>query len=338
MAPRRPLIVEALRPVEVGYLSLRSLRIYSGLSVRTLRGLLKRLVRPTAVLQIGWQDSREADRVRCLDGATPGEYARADPRLRHCGRCDGRVPLMAVKLKFRLARGGCSLTTAISARRSASGARMRRRSSPRRSRNDWRAWTWASRSPRVRRRYARMQRPGSCQRADLEGQDLRFYRDNLENHIYPALGTVPLGSVCRRDVKHLLGVLAAKTEVGPRRSLALCDAQTVLSEAVEDEKLPANPALRPGRLRRRFQDPNAPKRQTIDRYTRAEAERLVETARTSARSGMPSSSVRSGPACDSASYVRSPGGTSTGAAGSSTWNGTSSKARLRRLRTATRAG
>ena len=54
---------------------------------------------------------------------------------------------------------------------------------------------------------------------------------------------------------------------------------TVLSEAVEDEKLPANPALRPGRLRRKLRDPNAPKRRVVDPYTRDDVERLLEAAR-----------------------------------------------------------
>ena len=69
--------------------------------------------------------------------------------------------------------------------------------------------------------------------------------------------------------------LAPKTITGIVRTLS-----TILSEAVEDEKLPANPALRPGRLKRQFRDPNAPKRPTIDPYTREEAELLVATART----------------------------------------------------------
>jgi integrase len=53
---------------------------------------------------------------------------------------------------------------------------------------------------------------------------------------------------------------------------------TVLSEAVEDEKLQANPALRPGRLRRQLRDAQAPKRKAIDPYSRGEVEQLLTAA------------------------------------------------------------
>ena len=114
--------------------------------------------------------------------------------------------------------------------------------------------------------------------ASLKRSTVRFYQDNLDNHIYPALGHIPVSRICRADVKRLIGVLSAKslrpkTVTGIIRTLS-----TVLSEAVEDEKLPANPALRPGRLRRHLLDPNAPKRNTIDPYTREEVEILLATA------------------------------------------------------------
>jgi integrase len=113
----------------------------------------------------------------------------------------------------------------------------------------------------------------------LKASSLRFYRDNLENHIWSALGSTPVGSISRADVKALLLALRSKnlshrTITGIVRTLS-----TVLSEAVEDGKLPANPALRPGRLRRQLRDPNAPKKAVIDPYTREEVELLVETAR-----------------------------------------------------------
>ena len=112
----------------------------------------------------------------------------------------------------------------------------------------------------------------------LKPSTLRFYQDNLDNHIYPELGHLALGTISRGDVKRLITTLKGKslqpkTVTGIIRTLS-----TILSEAVEDEKLPANPALRPGRLRRQMQDPNAPKRQTIDPYTREEVEILLETA------------------------------------------------------------
>ena len=114
--------------------------------------------------------------------------------------------------------------------------------------------------------------------ATLKASTVRFYRDNLENHLYPSVGHVPLGLVARRDVKRLLLELRGKglrpkTVAGIVRTLS-----TILSEAVEDEKLPANPALRPGRLQRQLRDPNAPAASTIDPYTREELELLVATA------------------------------------------------------------
>lgn len=112
----------------------------------------------------------------------------------------------------------------------------------------------------------------------LKPSTVRFYTDNLENHIYPAIGSVPLASVSRRTVKDLLAAVSKKdigrtTVTGIVRTLS-----TVLSDAVEDEKLAANPVFRPGRLKRHFRDPNALKRTPIDPFTRDEAERLVTTA------------------------------------------------------------
>ena len=75
--------------------------------------------------------------------------------------------------------------------------------------------------------------------AGLKASTLRFYRDNLENHVWPALGSVPISRLARADVKTLLVVLRSKnlghrTVTGILRTLS-----TVLSEAVEDGKLQA---------------------------------------------------------------------------------------------------
>ena len=83
----------------------------------------------------------------------------------------------------------------------------------------------------------------------------------------------------------------------------------MLSEAVEDGKLLANPALRPGRLRRQMRDPNAPKRSSIDPYTRAEGERLVKQRASGSRSGTRSCCVRSAPGYAWASFARCGGAT-----------------------------
>jgi integrase len=44
----------------------------------------------------------------------------------------------------------------------------------------------------------------------LKASTLRFYRDNLENHVWPALGSTPVGSLSRADVKALLVTLRSK--------------------------------------------------------------------------------------------------------------------------------
>ena len=115
--------------------------------------------------------------------------------------------------------------------------------------------------------------------APLKASTLRFYGDNLTNHLYPAVGDVALDAFRRSHVKDLLVLLrqkrlSAKTITGIVRTLS-----TILSEAVEDEKLVANPALRPGRLSRRMRDPNALKKERVDPYTRDDVRRMLDAAR-----------------------------------------------------------
>jgi integrase len=114
----------------------------------------------------------------------------------------------------------------------------------------------------------------------IKASTKRFYGDHLKNHVVPLLGARPLADLDRADVKHLIEALTAKklrphTVGGVVRTLS-----TVLSEAVDDGKLAANPAFRPGRLRRRMKDPNAPRKIPIDPYTREEVAALIDTART----------------------------------------------------------
>lgn len=79
-----------------------------------------------------------------------------------------------------------------------------------------------------------------------------FYTDHLENHIYPLLGDTAIGDISRRHVNVFIAALRGKrnkqgarlthkTLVGIVRTLS-----TILSAAVEEELLPANPAMRPG--------------------------------------------------------------------------------------------
>ena len=78
----------------------------------------------------------------------------------------------------------------------------------------------------------------------------------------------------RADCRELITVARGKgvklnTVKGIARTLS-----TVLSQAVEDEKLPANPALRMGRYLRRGDEP----KREIQPLTRAEAAHLVNVA------------------------------------------------------------
>jgi integrase len=109
----------------------------------------------------------------------------------------------------------------------------------------------------------------------LKASTVRFYTDNLENHVFPTLGSRPIDAVSRKDCRLLITAIREKglsitTVRGVARTLS-----TVLSQAVEDEHLAANPALRLGKYLRRGDEP---KRQ-IDPMTRAEAAHLLTVAR-----------------------------------------------------------
>jgi integrase len=109
----------------------------------------------------------------------------------------------------------------------------------------------------------------------LKASTVRFYTENLERHVLPLLGGKPVRSLNRADCRELVAVsrgkgLAVNTVKGIARTLSV-----VLSQAVEDEKLPANPALRLGRYLRRGDEPPA----EIHPLNGDEAARLVRMAR-----------------------------------------------------------
>jgi integrase len=91
----------------------------------------------------------------------------------------------------------------------------------------------------------------------LKASTIRFYKDNLKRHVLPALGHRPVSALNRADCRGFVATLRAKglklnTVRGIARTLS-----TVLSQAVEDEKLSANPALRLGRYLRRGDEPES---------------------------------------------------------------------------------
>jgi hypothetical protein len=105
----------------------------------------------------------------------------------------------------------------------------------------------------------------------------RFYRFNLNLHILPVLGDRPIGSIKRRHCRELLGSCQAKrlkpaSLRGVNRTLS-----AVLSQAVDDELLPANPAFRMGKHVRGSDDAASPE---IRPLTREEAHQFLETAKT----------------------------------------------------------
>jgi integrase len=109
----------------------------------------------------------------------------------------------------------------------------------------------------------------------LKSSTVTFYGGHLTQHILPALGARNVRDVRRADCRNLVFDCRAKglkvsTVRGIVRTLS-----TVLSQAVEDEILPANPALRMGKHLRQADDPEP----QIDPFTPAEAAHVVDVAR-----------------------------------------------------------
>jgi len=106
---------------------------------------------------------------------------------------------------------------------------------------------------------------------NLKASTVRFYSDNLRRYVLPLLGDRGVGSLTRADSRLLITSnrekgLKLTTVKGIARTLS-----TLLSQAVEDEKLPANPALRMGCYLRRGDEPKP----IIQPLTREEAAPLV---------------------------------------------------------------
>src|SRR5438105_2880889 len=100
-------------------------------------------------------------------------------------------------------------------------------------------------------------------------------RKCLDTHVLPALGDRLVSSIRRRDCRDFVAACRAKalqlaTVKGILRTLS-----TILSAAVEDEHLPANPALRMGRYLRRGDEPIA----DVEPFSRDEVTTLLTTAR-----------------------------------------------------------
>ena len=127
-------------------------------------------------------------------------------------------------------------------------------------------------SPETLRTYAESWLEGLD--GSLKASTIRFYRDHLTRYVLPLLGDRPLTGITRADGRALIATCRKKglklnTVKGIARTLS-----TLLSQAVDDDKLPAHPCLRMGRYLRRGDEPKP----LVQALTRAEAAHLVETA------------------------------------------------------------
>jgi integrase len=112
-------------------------------------------------------------------------------------------------------------------------------------------------------------------RLNLKASTVRFYEGHLDQHIVPALGSRAISEVRRGDCRDL--VIACRTKglkVSTVRGIART-LSTILTQAVEDELLPANPALRLGRYLRTADEAEP----VIDPLTRDEVADLLSVAR-----------------------------------------------------------
>jgi len=109
----------------------------------------------------------------------------------------------------------------------------------------------------------------------LKASTSGFYAANLSRHILPTLGDRQVVSLRRADCRDLVARCRAKgLKVSTVRGIART-LSTILTQAVEDELLTANPALRLGKYLRHADDPEP----EIRPFTRDEAVVIVATTR-----------------------------------------------------------
>jgi len=110
---------------------------------------------------------------------------------------------------------------------------------------------------------------------NLKASTITFYRMHLDSHILPALGDRQVSSLKRKDCRELVATCRAKGLARGSVRGMIRTLSTLLSQAVEDELLDANPALRMGRYLRAGDEAE----HSIDPLTRAEAATLLTAAR-----------------------------------------------------------
>ena len=110
---------------------------------------------------------------------------------------------------------------------------------------------------------------------NLKISTLTFYRAHLNAHILPALGDRLVSSIVRSDCRELVAACRAKgLSRGSVRGIVRT-LSTILSQALEDDLLEANPALRMGLYLRAGDEPE----KTIDPLSRAEVTQLLKVTR-----------------------------------------------------------
>ena len=109
----------------------------------------------------------------------------------------------------------------------------------------------------------------------LKASTVHFYTDHLENHIIPLLGTRPISMMTRKDCRELVATVRAKNlTINSVRGI-LRTLSVVLSQAVDDGLLSANPALQMRKYLRRGDEPEP----EIDPFTKDEAAHLIAAVR-----------------------------------------------------------
>jgi len=108
----------------------------------------------------------------------------------------------------------------------------------------------------------------------LKASTVHFYTDHLENHVLPLLGQRPVTTIERKDCRELVATVRAKDlKINSVRGIVRT-LSVVLSQAVDDGLLIANPALGMRKYLRRGDEPEP----EMDPFTKDEAELLIATA------------------------------------------------------------